>query len=113
MKAYESKYELEFISGRFLTYELPDSKKYLFKYFKSKIQRIWLRYYLLFKSNELFFDHTGMYSSTFYPNKLAEKLHVLESAYEQAMKTMDVLMLGKIKSGKMKCYVKTWSNKDV
>lgn len=53
--------DLDFISGEFLDYEIPKSKRYLLKYFRTDLQVAFLRYYLMFSEHRNFNDHTGHY----------------------------------------------------
>lgn len=102
MKAYASKYEMEFLSGNFFACDLPESKRYLFKYFRTAIQRQFLRYFFVFGNSEHFIEHTGFHCEKNYVEKLKKKYFKIERAYDEALKKMDLLELGMIKSGKLK-----------
>tara|TARA_Y100000034_G_scaffold43496_3_gene53106 strand:- start:28145 stop:28462 length:318 start_codon:yes stop_codon:yes gene_type:complete len=95
--------ELEFLAGNYFDYEIPTEKSYLLKYFKTKIQLHFLKYYLKFGSRSSFADHTGIYCSDRYLLKLEHKLQDLEDAVKEAkltfsFETLEVINLGKWKS---------------
>ena len=102
MKAYGSKYELEFLSGNFFDFDLPESKRYLLKYFRTAVQRQFVRYFFVFGDVDLFIDHTGFHCEKNYVEKMKKKYMKIERAYEEAFKKMDLMKLGMIKSGKLK-----------
>ncbi len=102
MKAYASKYELEFLSGNFFSCDLPESKRYLFKYFRTAIQKQFLRYFFVFGDSELFMQHSGFHCDDSYLEKMRKKYLKIERIYDEAFKKMDMMKLGQIKSGKLK-----------
>lgn len=94
--------ELKFISGDFLDGNFPKDKKYLVKYFKSKIQKTFIRYYYLFGDYKQFVEHTGYRCSDYWLTQLVEKLEKLEAIKAEAKKNMDSELITKIETGKYK-----------
>lgn len=92
--------DLIFLSGDF-TY-LPKEKKYLTKYFKTKIQRAFLSYFLLFGDYENFVDHTGLYCQMRYLKILHFRLLKIELAHKNAKRDVDLTSLALIESGKLR-----------
>lgn len=99
--------DLEFISGNFFDYEIPRNKKYLLKYFKTKLQIAFLRYYLIFGDYRNFKNHTGYHCNPRMLPKLKNKLILVVKDYENAktslteegMITINLIETGKYKLG--------------
>jgi hypothetical protein len=53
--------ELKFLAGAFFDFEIPKDKKYLFKYFRSPIEKQFIKYYLCFSEIDYFVEHTGYF----------------------------------------------------
>jgi len=79
--------DLELISGRFFDYELPKDKRYLLHYFKTNLQRAFLRYYLIFGDWRCFRDHTGYSCSPRLLDRFEKRFHKLSELYNQAKNT--------------------------
>lgn len=92
--------DLIFLSGDFTF--VPKDKKYLTKYFKTKIQRMFLSYFILFGTYDNFVDHTGLYCQKRYLKMLHDKLNSIEVAHKIAKQNMDLTNLVKIENGKIK-----------
>jgi predicted transport protein len=92
--------DLFFISGDFFEQSLPRDRDYLLKYFNTKIQRQFVKYYLLFRSSKNFTDHTGIRVQPLWLKKLSTKLRLLEEAHAEAKKAFDTETVAKIESGK-------------
>ncbi len=73
-----------FISGVFFDYDLPKEKRYLLKYFKTDLQRAFLRYYLIFGNFKNFVDHTGFYCSERLLYKFQRRFRRLSQVYEES-----------------------------
>ena len=94
--------DLEFISGYFFDYEISKDKRYLLKYFKTKLQLAFLRYYLIFGDHRNFKDHTGHHCNPRMLFRLKNKLKALEIAYKEAkasltedgMRTIQLIEIG-------------------
>jgi len=97
--------ELEFISGRIFDPELPKERQYLWKYFRTHVQRVFIKYYLTFGSYTRFTDHTGHYCSKRWMRHLKRKLQRILKAHEKAREaalTGNFEILARIESGKHK-----------
>ena len=95
--------EMEFISGRIFDLELPENKQYLWKYFKTKLQRQFVKYYLTFETTARFTERTGYYCSDRWIRMLLRKIKRLEKANQdaqEAAKQGDFQTLADLKSGK-------------
>ena len=78
------KRDLDFIAGTFFDQEIPKNQRYLLKYFKTDIQRAYLRYYLTFHDHRNFVDHTGIWCSSRTLWSLQAKYRKLVATYEDA-----------------------------
>ncbi len=93
--------DLNFLSKKFIYTPIPKDKNYLFKYFKTDIQKQFLKYYFIFGTYKNFMDHTGYFCQTRWLIALCSKLEALEAARILAKKNFDFEMLVKIESGQM------------
>ena len=100
--------DLIFLSGDF-SY-LPKEKQYLSKYFKTEIQAAFLSYFFLFGNYENFVDHTGISCQIRYLKILHSRLLKIESAHQNAKKTIDLTNLALIEAGKFRKIVVDPSN---
>ena len=96
------KFDLELISGNFFDLDLPKSKRYLFKYFKTDIQRQFVRYYHIFGSKKHFVNHTGWHCKKRWLELLVVRFNFLEKTLKKAREEMDFNMITLIESGKLK-----------
>jgi len=94
--------DLNFISRKFSTYQPPKDKLYLLKYFKTPIQREFLGYFFVFGNYEHFVDHTGFYCQQRWLRLLYRKLQKLTDMRAEAKASIDLELLAKIESGKVK-----------
>lgn len=95
--------DLQFISGEFFETDIPKEKKYLLKYFKTKIQIAYLKYYLIFGNSKNFIDHTGYHCSERYLYKQDSLINKLMDAYSEAKSVLDedhMSMVFEIEQGK-------------
>lgn len=92
--------ELLFIDGDFLNENFPKDKRYLLKYFKTKIQRTYVKYYLTFGNHKNFVDHTGCRCTIHTLEALKIKLRTLEQIRSVAKNNFDIDLVAKIESGK-------------
>lgn len=103
--------DLQFISGEFLDYDLPKELKYLGKYFKTRLQRVFLRFYLTFGNLKNFTDHTGFRCSERVLFNLKNKCDKLVNAYHSAkiagLSEESLEAIHKLESGKFVCSKKT------
>lgn len=90
------------ISKSYETLELPKEKKYLLKYFRTKIQTSFLQYYFAFGEYNNFRDHTGIDCQIRWLNILFKKMQILEQIRQKARSDMDMKTLARIEAGKYK-----------
>ena len=98
--AYEN--DLNFISGEFEKFQIPKEKRYLLKYFKTKVQLAFLKYFLVFGDYKNFIDHTGHWCRPKWLKALHERLISIEAMHKEAKANMDLTFLAKIETGKLK-----------
>lgn len=95
--------DLAIISGDFFyDSDLPREKKYLYKYFPTKAQRLFVRYFLLFGQTRRFVDHTGCYVTSRYLRKMKNKFRRLEKEYKAAKLVGDIEKIALLESGNFK-----------
>lgn len=78
---------------------VPPEKRYLYNYFYTDIQKMFLRYYLIFGDHKNFTDHTGKHVGYRWRAHLANRIRFLEAAKTKAKKTFDLTLLSSIESG--------------
>lgn len=105
-----SEQDMHFISGDFFDYDVPKEKRYLLKYFKTEVQQVFLRYFLVFGDIRNFVPHTGCYCTQRLLRRLQTDYNKLvryyqsskESLDEEGMMTIHLLELGKILKGRVR-----------
>ncbi len=95
-------FDLEFISGRFFDFELPRGQRYLLKYFRTDIQRQFVRYYCAFGNVKYFVEHTGRYCKKRWLQLLSVRLNLLEEVLKKARAEMNLETVALIESGRFK-----------
>jgi hypothetical protein len=100
---YNHEDELNFISGKYFYCNLPKEKLYLYKYFRTDVQRQFLRYYITFGNTRLFRKHTGYKTTERWLRMLKNKLIFLEEEREEARREFDLEKVAEIESGEYKC----------
>lgn len=95
-------HELDLISGYFFDYELPEEHRYLLRYFKTKVQRQFVRYYLIFRNMKYFVHHTGYFCKIRFVQLMVAKFNFLEKTLKKAKMEGDIEKVALIKSGKFK-----------
>lgn len=91
-----------FIGNRYLFLEIPKEKKFLLKYFKGKIQRCFLKYFIFFGEYNNFVDHTGLCCQKRWLKNLEKKYNDLLYLQSRSKSSTDLEALSKIESGKAK-----------
>jgi hypothetical protein len=94
--------DLHLIAGNFFNFELPKDKQYLFKYFKTDIQRQFVCYYTTFETIDNFTQHTGHISTRRWLRGLKGKLLKILELHKKSKEDMDFDTLAQIESGKYK-----------
>lgn len=95
------KRDLIYVGGLYEN-SLPKEKKYLLKYFKTRIQDMFLRYYHAFGNFDNFTDHTGFMCQKRWLISLHQKLIRIEAAHKEAKTNLDSAKVAEIESGKFK-----------
>jgi hypothetical protein len=106
--------DLDLISGEFFEFEIPKEKKYLLKYFTSKLQVSFLRYYMIFGSYKNFINHTGFKCNESLLERFERRYRQLTAVYDKAktsmteegLKTLDLIESGKFNLTKLKTFNK-------
>lgn len=94
----------ELVAGDFLNRDLPKDQRYLEKYFRTDIQRQFLKYYLTFHSAKRFAEHTGRPIDPEWARRLVIKLDQITEAHQNARQQGDFEVLSDIEAG-------TWCSK--
>lgn len=96
------KRDLDFLARRFETVELPKERKYLYNYFRTEVQRAFLKYMHVFGDYTNFVNHTGYACQDRWLATLHEKMQKIETAHKEARLNMDMALLVVIERGKYK-----------
>lgn len=83
-----SEKDCHFISGVFFEYDVPKEKRYLLRYFKTALQRAFLRYYLVFGNFKNFVDHTGYYCSDRLLYRFQLRFRKLTRLYDESKRSL-------------------------
>jgi hypothetical protein len=94
--------DLSYMAGDFAEPVIPKDKKYLFKYFKTDIQTIFLKYYMTYKTTSGFTNATGRKCTRQFLSKQRRKIEIVEAAHQKAKQEFDIELLWKIENGKYK-----------
>lgn len=97
-----SNQDLWFIGNVHESYEIPKDKKYLLKYFSTKVQTLYLKYVFLHGNHKNFVDHTGYRCQERWLKILDARLQKLQIAHAEAKKNLDLTTLAQIEKGKYK-----------
>lgn len=92
--------DLHFISGKFFDTPIPKDQAYLKKYFRTRTQRAFLKYYLVFGDYSCFVDHTGIFATQSYLQRQEKRLQTLIQVHKEAKACMDLELFWVIESGK-------------
>lgn len=94
--------DMMLISGCFFEDDIDKSNVWLLKYFKSDIQRRFLKYYFTFDGYYYFRRHTGIFCSTRYLETMKKRLSYLLKLHEDAKSNFDLDLLTEVEMGKIK-----------
>lgn len=78
-----------FLSAKFERNTISKEHSFMFKYFKTKQQRAFLKYYYSMKDWRKFTIHTGIMATFAFVYKLSAKFDHYMNLYETAKKNMD------------------------
>lgn len=93
---------MHFIAGDFLDECLPKDKQYLYRYFRTNLQKQFVRYMQVFDNSRFFAEHTGQVCQRRNRQLLGVKLRKVEEAHRNAKLNMDFDLLEKIEKGKLR-----------
>jgi hypothetical protein len=93
--------DLIFVSGIFLEDCLPREKQYLYNYFRSDLQKAFIRYMHFFDSWTYFCAHTGHLCTKRCLQLYVLKLREIERAHAAAKAAMNFELLEKIEKGEL------------
>lgn len=93
---------LALLARSYETLEIPREKSYLYKYFKTPVQELFVRYMHVFGEWTHFMPHTGYRCEDRWLKILHTRLVNLELLHAQAKKEMDFELLKVIETGKYK-----------
>lgn len=97
------KLDEEFIAARYFNFDLLPDTYWLLKYFRTDVQKMFLKYYMIFGSVDNFVDHTGHHCTKRFLLKLESKYRALIEARAEAASILDeqhVLKLASIEQGR-------------
>lgn len=94
--------EVEFLAGVFFNLEIPREKNYIFKYFRSPLEKQFVRYYLCFEEIEYFTPHTGYRCQLRWLKELKKRFDYITQYHRTCKFNMDLDLLKKIEDGKCK-----------
>ena len=94
--------ESQFLAGNFFDYEISKERNFLFKYFRSPLERQFVRYYLCFGEIEYFIEHTGHFCQKRWLNILKRRFDKIIAFYNQCRDNMELELLEKIEKGRYK-----------
>jgi len=100
MDVYEK--NLKFLSYGSESIIIPKEFSFLNKYFKTKVQRTFLKYYYIFRDKKNFVHHSGVLATQSFICKMAGKFNYLLKEFESAKKNLNLDKLGAIQKGKFR-----------
>jgi len=94
--------EAVFLAGLFFDYDIPREKIFLLKYFRSPLEKQFIKYYLCLGEIDNFVDHTGYFCQKKWLKILKKRIDGLITAYDKYKQEGDLDTLCKIENGKFK-----------
>ena len=91
----------DFISAKFFEDNIPKDKKYLKKYFTTKLQKVFLNFFLLDGNLLLFNEQTGFDCTKRFLFLQKRRYKKIVEMRENAKKNLDLALLEKIERGKI------------
>lgn len=100
--------EMLFIGGVFFDFQLPKTKQYLYRYFRTDIEQAFLKYFYCFGEYEFFTPHTGFFCQKRWLKELKARHDAIEALHAQAKLSFldeeDESALARLVRGKFKIY---------
>lgn len=97
-----SERDLKLIAGNFIDIPVNSEKYWMKKYFKTKLQYQFLKYFDIFKSIVNFVNHTGYVCTLDYLKIMRKKYIFLEKTHEHLKSIGDFENVAKLEMGKYK-----------
>jgi len=91
-----------FLAGLFFDYDVPRDKQFLFKYFRTPLERQFVRYYLCFGEVENFVDHTGYFCQQRWVRLLKKRMDNLLRIHETYKNNFELDKLRELEEGRLK-----------
>lgn len=98
----ENEADIIWFSGQFESAELPREKAFLYKYFTTKLERAFLKYYYFFGDTKHFRDRTGYRLNWLAMRKLVDRYNTLLFMHHEAKSNFQFEQLAMIESGQLK-----------
>jgi len=81
---------LAWMNGTYEKNQIPKEHSFLKKYFKTKVQKVFLNYFYCMRDYRNFVDHTGVFATVSFLQRLAHKFEYLMNEYVSAKSNMDL-----------------------
>lgn len=94
--------EAVFLAGLFFEYDIPREKQFLLKYFRSPLEKQFVRYYLCFGEMDNFVDHTGFFCQKRWLRILKKRIDKIMSVHENYKNNFELDKLREMESGRYK-----------
>jgi hypothetical protein len=94
--------EAVFLAGLFFDYEIPRDKQFLLKYFRTPLERQFVRYYMCFGEIDNFVDHTGYFCQKRWVRILKKRMDKLLNVQETYKNNFELDKLKELESGRYK-----------
>lgn len=91
-----------FLSGLFFDFDVPREKMFLFKYFRSPLEKQFVKYYLCMGEIDNFVDHTGYFCQMKWLKVLRKRIEGLLAAHSESKRECNLEKLSEIENGKFK-----------
>ncbi len=91
-----------FLNSTYEKFQIPKEYNFLLKYFKTRQQRAFLKYYYLMREVKNFTNHTGIPADESFKYKLSYKFHHYIDIYEKAKSNMDFEKLSLLNARRIK-----------
>jgi hypothetical protein len=94
--------EAVFLAGLFFEYDIPREKQFLLKYFRSPLEKQFVKYYLCFGEIDNFVDHTGFFCQKRWLRILKKRIDKIMSVHEIYKKNFELDKLRELENGRYK-----------
>ncbi len=94
--------DLLFIAGDFSEREIPKEVQFLYKYFKTPTQKMFLKYWYSAGTINGFQTQTGYRCDDVYKRKMLKLMKTILAKHKEAKDKMDIELVWKIENGEYK-----------